>query len=76
MAKIPRQRRPVLLALELMQVRPEAEAIVTAYLKAPGADIDHAARLCRSAGECAALRRRVAQLETVTRQQPDLAPPG
>jgi tetratricopeptide (TPR) repeat protein len=71
----PAAAAPVLLALELMPTRPEAEAIVTAYLKTPGADLDmrraYAATLVNAQRYVDAM----AQLETVTRQQPDLAPP-
>ncbi len=65
---------PVLLALELMPSRPDAEAMVTAYLKTPGADVTmrraYAAALVNAQRYVDAM----AQLETVTRQQPDLAP--
>jgi tetratricopeptide (TPR) repeat protein len=69
----PAAAAPVLLALELMPSRPEAEAIVTAYLKTPGAEIGmrraYAATLVNAQRYVDAM----AQLETVTRQQPDLA---
>ncbi len=48
---------PVLLALELMPGKPEAERLVTAYLKTPVAEIGAAPRLCRRAAERAALCR-------------------
>jgi tetratricopeptide (TPR) repeat protein len=66
---------PVLLALELMQIRPEAESVVTAYLKSPGAEV--AIRRAYAAALVNAQRYAdaVAQLEAVTLQQPDLAPP-
>ncbi|MGL6111468.1 MAG: tetratricopeptide repeat protein [Rubrivivax sp.] len=74
-AEDPAATAPVLLALELMPTRPEAEAIVTAYLKAPGADIGmrraYAAALVNAQRYVDAMT----QLEAVTRQQPDLAPP-
>jgi tetratricopeptide (TPR) repeat protein len=65
----------VMLALELMPTRPEAESIVTGYLKAPSAD----ATLRRAyAGTLVNLQRyadAIAQLEIVTQQQPELAAP-
>ncbi len=74
-AEDPMAAGPVLLALELMPKRPEAEAIVTAYLKTPGADLGirraYAAALVNAQRYADAM----AQLEAVTRQQPDLAPP-
>ncbi len=64
-----------LLALELMPTRPEAETIVTAYLKTPNPEVE----LRRAyAGTLVTLQRHadaIAQLETITRQQPDLAGP-
>ncbi len=66
---------PVLLALELMQLRPEAEAMVTAYLTTPGADITMRRAYAAALVNAQRYTDAVAQLETVTRQQPDLAPP-
>jgi tetratricopeptide (TPR) repeat protein len=58
-----------------MPTRPEAESIVTGYLKTPGADV----ALRRAyAGTLVNLQRyadAIAQLELVTQQQPELAPP-
>ena len=70
----PAAAAPVLLALELMPVRPEAEAIVTAYLKAPGADIGLRRAYASTLVSAQRYVDAMAQLETVTRQQPDLAP--
>ena len=74
-AEDPASSAAALLALELMPTRPEAEAIVTAYLNTPRAEVD----LRRAyAGTLVTLQRyadAIAQLETVTRQQPDLAGP-
>jgi tetratricopeptide (TPR) repeat protein len=74
-AEDPTAAGPVLLALELMPKRPEAEAIVTAYLKTPGAELGirraYAAALVSAQRYVDAM----AQLESLTRQQPDLAPP-
>ena len=71
----PASSAPALLALELMSTRPEAEALVSAYLQTPGAEI----ALRRAyAGTLVTLQRyadAIAQLEVITRQQPDLAPP-
>jgi tetratricopeptide (TPR) repeat protein len=74
-AEDPTSSAAALLALELMPTRPEAEAIVTAYLKAPTAEADVRRAY---AGTLVTLQRypdAIAQLETVTRQQPDLAGP-
>ena len=65
----------VLLALELMPKRAEAEALVLNYLKAPNADI--AVRRAY-AGTLLGLQRyadAIVQLQRVTQQQPELAPP-
>lgn len=71
----PASSAPALLALELMSTRPEAEALVSAYLQTPGAEI----ALRRAyAGTLVTLQRyadAIAQLEAITRQQPELAPP-
>jgi len=71
----PDSSAPVLLALELMRVRPEAEGIVTQYLKTPDAD-----PLLRRAyaGTLVNLQRyadAIAQLEIVTQKQPEVAGP-
>jgi len=71
----PAAAAPVLLALELMPTRPEAESVVTDYLKSPQAD--NALRRAY-AGTLVTQQRYAdasAQLELVTRQQPDLAAP-
>ena len=71
----PSSSAAVLLALELMPTRPEAENLVTQYLKSPKAD----PALRRAyAGTLVTAQRyadAIAQLERVTQQQPDLAPP-
>ena len=74
-AENPGSSAPVLLALELMRVRPEAESIVTQYLKTPDAD-----PLLRRAyaGTLVNLQRyadAIAQLEIVTQKQPEVAAP-
>jgi tetratricopeptide (TPR) repeat protein len=72
-AEDPAASAPVLLALELMPTRPEAETIVSAYLKTAGAD----PALRRAyAGTLVTMQRyadAIAQLEIVTGQQPDQA---
>jgi tetratricopeptide (TPR) repeat protein len=74
-AEDPAASAPVLLALELMPTRPEAETIVAAYLKTAGADPS----LRRAyAGTLVTMQRyadAIAQLEIVTGQQPDLPAP-
>jgi len=74
-AQDPAASAPVLLALELMPTRPEAESIVSAYLKTASAD----AALRRAyAGTLVTMQRYVdaiAQLEIVTSQQPELPAP-
>jgi len=66
---------PVLLALELMPIRPEAEGIVTAYLKSPGAQVAIRRAYAATLVNAQRYAEAVAQLEAVTLQQPDLAPP-
>jgi tetratricopeptide (TPR) repeat protein len=65
----------VLLALELMPIRPEAEGIVTAYLKSPGAQVAIRRAYAATLVNAQRYAEAVAQLEAVTLQQPDLAPP-
>jgi tetratricopeptide (TPR) repeat protein len=66
---------PALLALELMPGQPSAEKIVTAYLGR--ADSEPALRLAyvRTLTTAQRYADAVRQLEIVTRQQPELAPP-
>jgi tetratricopeptide (TPR) repeat protein len=75
LAEEPSSTAAVLLALELMPTRPEAENLVTQYLKSPKAD----PALRRAyAGTLVTAQRyadAIAQIELVTQQQPDLAPP-
>ena len=71
----PSSAAAVLLALELTPKRAEAEALVLNYLKAPNADI--AVRRAY-AGTLLGLQRyadAIVQLQQVTQQQPELAPP-
>jgi tetratricopeptide (TPR) repeat protein len=66
---------PVLLALELMPTRPEAESLVTAYLARPDADV--AVRRAY-AGTLVSQQRyadAVLQLQAVTQAQPQVAAP-
>jgi tetratricopeptide (TPR) repeat protein len=75
LAEEPSSSAAVLLALELMPTRPEAESLVTNYLKLPKAD----PALRRAyAGTLVTTQRyadAIAQIEIVTQQQPDLAGP-
>jgi len=75
LAEEPSSSAAVLLALELMPTRPEAENLVTQYLTSPKAD----PALRRAyAGTLVAAQRyadAIVQIEQVTQQQPDLAPP-
>jgi len=66
---------PVLLALDLMAGKPEAEKIVTTYLKHP--NIDPAMRLAyvRALTNLQRYAEAITQLEVVNKQRPDLAPP-
>ena len=66
---------PVALALELMARKPEAEAMVTEYLRTPKPD--SAVRLAYARTLTAAQRfvDAIQQLEWVTQEQPSLAPP-
>jgi tetratricopeptide (TPR) repeat protein len=66
---------PVLLALELLPTQPEAEKIVTAHLARP--DAEPALRLAyvRSLTTLQRYPDAVRELETVTRQRPELAAP-
>jgi tetratricopeptide (TPR) repeat protein len=64
---------PVLLAIDLMESQPAAEALVTSYLQRPGADsqirLAYARRLTLSQRYVDAVQ----QLEAITREQPTLA---
>jgi tetratricopeptide (TPR) repeat protein len=66
---------PVLLAMELMASQPAAEALVTAHLQQP--KVDPAMRLAyvRVLTGSQRYADAVRQLEVITREQPDLAPP-
>ena len=71
----PAASAPLLLALELMPTRPEAEAMVTRALAGSNADLGVRRAY---AGTLVNLHRyadAIAQLEIVTRAQPDLPPP-
>jgi tetratricopeptide (TPR) repeat protein len=75
LAEDPASSAALLLALELMPSRPEAESLVTQYLKSPKAD----PALRRAyAGTLVTTQRyaeAIAQIELVTQQQPDVAAP-
>jgi tetratricopeptide (TPR) repeat protein len=66
---------PVLLALELMPAKAEAEAIVSDYLKAPAAEAGVRRAYAGVLINAQRYTDAIAQLETVTRQQPELAAP-
>ena len=74
-AEDPTAVAPVLLALELQTTRPDAEALVTRYLQSPKADLGlrraYASTLLNQQRYADA----IAQLEVVTREQPDVAAP-
>ena len=74
-AEAPSATAPVLLALELMPVRPAAEDIVTRYLKSPDADIALRRAYAGALVNAQRYAEAIAQLEIVTRQQPDVAAP-
>jgi tetratricopeptide (TPR) repeat protein len=71
----PTASEPMLLVLELLPKNADAEALVTAYLTAPGADVGvrrvYASVLLNAQRYTDAM----AQLEAVTQQQPTLAAP-
>ena len=66
---------PALLAMELMRERPQAEAVVQAYLRQPKADAALRLAYVRILTAGQRYPEAVTQLQTVTRQQPDVAPP-
>jgi tetratricopeptide (TPR) repeat protein len=66
---------PALLAMELMRERPAAEAVVQDYLKQPQAETPLRLAYVRLLTTAQRYGDAVAQLETVTRQQPEVAPP-
>ncbi len=66
---------PSLLALELMRERPAAEAVVTDYLKQPGAEPALRLSYVRALTGAQRYADAITQLQLVTRQQPELAPP-
>lgn len=74
-AEDPAAVAPVLLALELLPTRPDAEALVARYLQSPKADLG----LRRAYASTLLNQQRYAdaivQLEIVTREQPDLPAP-
>ncbi|MBL8306711.1 MAG: tetratricopeptide repeat protein [Rubrivivax sp.] len=66
---------PVLLALQMLKQRPEAEGLVQEYLRQDKAEPQIRLAFVRELTSAQRYPDAVAQLETVTRQQPDLAPP-
>ncbi len=66
---------PALLALQMLKQRPEAEAVVLDYLRQDKAEPQIRLAFVRELTAAQRYPDAVTQLETVTRQQPDLAPP-
>jgi len=66
---------PVLLAMELMASQPAAETLVTAHLQQPKADPAMRLAYVRVLTSSQRYADAVRQLEVVTREQPELAPP-
>ena len=66
---------PVLLAMELIRERPAAEALVLAYLQSPKAEPALRMTFVRLLTSAQRYGDAVAQLEVLTRQQPEVAPP-
>jgi tetratricopeptide (TPR) repeat protein len=66
---------PVLLAMELMRERPAAEALVLAYLQTPKAEPALRMVFVRLLTSTQRYGDAVAQLEVMTRLQPEVAPP-
>lgn len=66
---------PVLLAMELMRERPAAETLVLAYLQTPKAEPALRMAFVRLLTGTQRYNDAVAQLEALTRQQPEVAPP-
>jgi tetratricopeptide (TPR) repeat protein len=66
---------PVLLALEMMEDTPAAEAVVTDALRAPDADPMLRLAYAQALAQAQRYPDAVAQLERVTQARPELAPP-
>ena len=66
---------PALLALQMLRQRPEAEALVQDYLRAEGADVQIRLAYVRELTTGQRYIDAIAQLQTVTRQQPEMAAP-
>ncbi len=66
---------PALLAMELMAQQPEAESIVLAHLQIAATDPQVRLAYARSLTSAQRYTEAITQLETVTRDKPDLAPP-
>lgn len=71
----PAAQPPVLLALELLTTRREAEPIVTDYIARPDAEPALMLLYARALMTLQRYPDALQQLETVTRRKPDLAPP-
>jgi len=66
---------PVLLAMELMPTQPQAEQLVAAWLQQPDAAPEVRMAYVRTLTNMQRYPEAVAQLQTVTQQRPELAPP-
>jgi tetratricopeptide (TPR) repeat protein len=66
---------PALLALEIMRERPEAEALVTAHLAQPKAEMALRLAYVRALTGAQRYGEAVSQLEIATRERPDVAAP-
>ena len=72
-AAAPAAAGPVLLAMELMPARPEAEALVNSYLDSPDATVAVRRAYASTLINARRYADAIVQLQAVTRQQPDLA---
>ena len=66
---------PALLALDLMASQPEAESLVTGFLQQPGVDVGMRLAYVRTLTNLQRYAEAITQLEKVTRDKPELAPP-
>jgi tetratricopeptide (TPR) repeat protein len=66
---------PALLAMELMPQRPRAESLVLAYLQQPGTEAALRLAYVRILTNGQRYADAISQLQTITREQPSLAPP-
>ena len=74
-AEDPSAAAPVLLALDLLNTAPGAEALVTKHLQAPGPDLAVQLAYVRALSAAQRYVDAIAQLKLVTRNKPELAAP-